>query len=88
MSVSPEARPRRGRAVRDEARYALSLVLLALTDWCSVAACMLLVWEVRERLLALATIPIGESPEHFDQYLRADIDKWARVIRAGNIKAE
>ena len=44
--------------------------------------------EVRERLLALAAIPIGESPEHFGQYLRADIDKWGRVIRAANIKAE
>ena len=44
--------------------------------------------EVRERLNSLASPPVGESPEYFGRHLRAEIDKWARVIRAGNIKAE
>jgi tripartite-type tricarboxylate transporter receptor subunit TctC len=44
--------------------------------------------EVNERLRALASPPVGESPEYFGRHLRAEIDKWARVIRAGNIKAE
>jgi tripartite-type tricarboxylate transporter receptor subunit TctC len=44
--------------------------------------------EVNERLRALASPPVGESPEYFGRHLRAEIDKWARVIRAGNIRAE
>jgi tripartite-type tricarboxylate transporter receptor subunit TctC len=44
--------------------------------------------EVNERLNALASPPVGESPEYFGRHLRAEIDKWARVIRAGNIKAD
>lgn len=44
--------------------------------------------EVRERLVALATFPIGETPEYFGRHLRSEIDKWARVIRAGNIRAD
>ena len=44
--------------------------------------------EVNERLNALASPPVGESPEHFGRHLRSEIDKWARVIRAGNIKAD
>jgi tripartite-type tricarboxylate transporter receptor subunit TctC len=44
--------------------------------------------EVRERLEALAAPPIGGTPEQLAQYMRSEIDKWARVIKAGNIKAE
>ena len=44
--------------------------------------------EVNERLNALASPPVGESPEYFGGFLRGEIDKWARVIRAGNIKSD
>ncbi|HUN67709.1 MAG TPA: tripartite tricarboxylate transporter substrate binding protein [Burkholderiales bacterium] len=44
--------------------------------------------EVNERLNALASPPVGESPEYFAKFLRGEIDKWARVIRAGNIKPD
>jgi len=44
--------------------------------------------EVRERLVALATIPMGGGPERLAQVMRADVEKWARVIRAGNLKAD
>jgi tripartite-type tricarboxylate transporter receptor subunit TctC len=44
--------------------------------------------EVRERLIALASPPVGGSPEQFGQHIRREVDKWARVIRAANIKAE
>ncbi|OGA86858.1 MAG: hypothetical protein A3G27_16470 [Betaproteobacteria bacterium RIFCSPLOWO2_12_FULL_66_14] len=44
--------------------------------------------DVNERLNALASPPVGESPEHFGRHLRSEIDKWARVIRAGNIKVD
>lgn len=45
----------------------------------------LAVSEVRERLLALASPPVGGTPEQFGKHIRAEIEKWARVIRAANI---
>ena len=44
--------------------------------------------EVRDRLLALASPPVGGTPEQFAAHIQGEIDKWARVIRAANIKAE
>src|SRR5947207_3290784 len=44
--------------------------------------------EVRERLLGLASPPVGGTPEQFGEYMKREIDKWARVIRAANIKPE
>jgi hypothetical protein len=43
---------------------------------------------VNERLNALASPPVGESPEYFGKFMRGEIDKWAKVIKAGNIKAD
>jgi tripartite-type tricarboxylate transporter receptor subunit TctC len=44
--------------------------------------------EVRDRLLGLASPPVGGTPEQFGEHMKREIDKWARVIRAANIKAE
>ena len=44
--------------------------------------------EVRDRLLGLASPPVGGSPEEFASHIKREIDKWARVIRAANIKPE
>jgi len=44
--------------------------------------------EVRERLLGLASVPVGGSPEEFLARLRGEIEKWAMVIRTANIKGE
>jgi tripartite-type tricarboxylate transporter receptor subunit TctC len=44
--------------------------------------------KVRERLVSLATVPMGGTPEDFGRHLRAEVEKWARVIRAGNVKVE
>jgi len=44
--------------------------------------------EVHERLLALASPPVGDTPEEFARFLREQVAKWARVIRAGNIRAD
>jgi tripartite-type tricarboxylate transporter receptor subunit TctC len=44
--------------------------------------------DVRERLLALASPPVGGTPEQFGTHIKREIDKWARVIRAANIKPE
>jgi tripartite-type tricarboxylate transporter receptor subunit TctC len=44
--------------------------------------------DVRDRLLALASPPVGGTPEQFASHIQREIDKWARVIRAANIKPE
>ena len=41
--------------------------------------------EFKERLLALGFDPVASTPEHFAQWLRLEIAKWAKVIRDGNI---
>ncbi len=44
--------------------------------------------EVRERLLGLASPPVGGTPEQFASHIQREIDKWARVIRAADIKPQ
>jgi tripartite-type tricarboxylate transporter receptor subunit TctC len=43
--------------------------------------------DLKERLATLGLDPVGSTPETFTQQLRAEAEKWAKVIRAGNIKA-
>lgn len=44
--------------------------------------------EVSKRIADLAGIPMGGSPEKLGEFLRADVAKWARVIQAGNVRAD
>jgi tripartite-type tricarboxylate transporter receptor subunit TctC len=44
--------------------------------------------DVRERLSALGFEPIASTPEEFADRIGWEIDKWAKVIRAANIKAQ
>ncbi len=44
--------------------------------------------DIKERLDQLATIPIGGTPEELGTFLKGEIDKWAKVIKAGNIKVD
>ena len=44
--------------------------------------------EVRERLLADGAEPVGNTPEQFGAFIRSEIDKWGKVIRAAGLKAE
>jgi tripartite-type tricarboxylate transporter receptor subunit TctC len=43
---------------------------------------------VRKRLNDIATTPIFYTPTQFGAYLAAETEKWAKVVRAANIKAE
>ena len=43
---------------------------------------------VHDRLLSLSTIPVGNTSEQFAGFIRAEHDKWAKVIRAAGIKIE
>jgi tripartite-type tricarboxylate transporter receptor subunit TctC len=42
---------------------------------------------VRERLSKEGADPVGSSPEEFAAYIKAEIAKWGKVIRAANIQA-
>jgi len=42
--------------------------------------------EVREKLAAQGATLIGNTPEEFAAYVRSEIDKWGKVVRAAGIK--
>lgn len=42
--------------------------------------------DVAARLSELGVTPAAGSSEEFAQFLRADVNKWAKVLRVGNIK--
>jgi len=44
--------------------------------------------EVRQEWSAQGASAMSMSVEEFDRYLRADIDKWAQIVRKAGIKAE
>jgi tripartite-type tricarboxylate transporter receptor subunit TctC len=44
--------------------------------------------EVKKQYAIEGGEPIGNSPEEFARFLRADIAKWAKVVKAANIKVE
>ena len=44
--------------------------------------------EVKERLENVGFEIVGGTPEAFAQYIRSEIEKWARVVKASGIKAE
>lgn len=44
--------------------------------------------DIRERLDGLAFEPVGGSPQQTATYVKAEIEKWGKVVRAGNITAQ
>ena len=44
--------------------------------------------EFAERLVGDGAVPVGNAPEEFDAIIRADISKWAKVVKSAGIRAE
>lgn len=44
--------------------------------------------EVRERFVQLGIDPVGNSPAAFRAFLENEVAKWAKVIRAANVKID
>jgi tripartite-type tricarboxylate transporter receptor subunit TctC len=44
--------------------------------------------DVRERLDAIGFVPVANTPDEFAAVIRAESERWAKVIRAAKIKAE
>jgi tripartite-type tricarboxylate transporter receptor subunit TctC len=41
--------------------------------------------DVAEKLQGLGAIIVGSTPEEFDKYVKAEIDKWGKVARDNNV---
>ena len=44
--------------------------------------------DLRERYLSSGIEPVGSTPDQFAAEIREDITRWAKVVRAANIRAE
>ncbi len=44
--------------------------------------------DVKERLSILGADGVGDTPQHFAAFIKADIAKWAKVIKDAGIKVE
>ena len=44
--------------------------------------------DVRERLAVEGADPASSTPEQFAAFLRAEIDKWSKVVRVANVRTE
>ena len=44
--------------------------------------------DIKERLPVLGFAPAGSSPEEFASLIRSDMNRWAKVIGAANLKPD
>ena len=44
--------------------------------------------DVQQEWAGQGAVPLAMGVDDFDKYLRADIDKWAQIVRSAGIKAE
>jgi tripartite-type tricarboxylate transporter receptor subunit TctC len=44
--------------------------------------------DVAEKLSSQGAEPAPGTPEEFTAFIRSEIDKWARVVKAANMKPE
>ena len=44
--------------------------------------------EMRERLASEGGRPVGNTPEQFQEIIKADVAKWAKVVKEAGIKVE
>ena len=44
--------------------------------------------DMRSRMSALSLDIVGSTPQEFDKHLRAELEKWGKVVKAAGIKPE
>jgi tripartite-type tricarboxylate transporter receptor subunit TctC len=44
--------------------------------------------DVREKLIAAGSDPVGSTPEEFSAYVKSELARWGKVIRENNIRSE
>jgi tripartite-type tricarboxylate transporter receptor subunit TctC len=44
--------------------------------------------DVRDKLIAMGYVPVGNTPEQYERFIRAEITKWAKVIKEAGIQVD
>jgi tripartite-type tricarboxylate transporter receptor subunit TctC len=44
--------------------------------------------EMRERIVADGSEPVGNTPDEFRRFMRADLDKWAKLVKESGAKLD
>ena len=44
--------------------------------------------EAREKMAALGAVPVADAPEDFDRFVRAEYERWGKLVRDARIKAD
>ncbi len=44
--------------------------------------------DIKDKLIKAGNEPVGSSPAEFAAFVRAEFDKWAKVVKAANLKIE
>jgi tripartite-type tricarboxylate transporter receptor subunit TctC len=44
--------------------------------------------DVKQRFAALSVDIVASTPEHLGKYLKEEVEKWGRVVKAMNVKAD
>jgi predicted methyltransferase len=51
--------------------------------------CARSIWpDIKEKVIAQGNFVIGDTAEQFAAYIRAESEKWARVVKQGNIRID
>jgi tripartite-type tricarboxylate transporter receptor subunit TctC len=44
--------------------------------------------EPQERMAALGAVPVADTPEHFGRFVVAEYERWGKLVRDANIRAD
>ena len=44
--------------------------------------------DLRERMTQVGMEPVGSTPQQFEAFVRAEIEKWSKVVKASGAKAD
>ena len=44
--------------------------------------------DVREKLLTIGMEPVGDTPEHYADYIRSEVAKWTKVVKVAGVETQ
>jgi tripartite-type tricarboxylate transporter receptor subunit TctC len=44
--------------------------------------------DIKERLAAMGSVPVGNTPEECTAFFKAEMAKWSKVIKAAGLHAD